>query len=339
MPISLVLSTLLLLSGSAPQADGVDRGGASDVQSSEHCSDQSGSAVATFEDENLEVAVRSGLSVGERVDLTCGLVSELQSLVAKGAGIENLNGIQNLTGLEHLDLWDNAVTDISALVGLTSLAWLDLGKNSIADLSALGGLTDVGYLSLANNEISDVGALAGLASLTLLRIRENEITDISAIDGLSQLTNLDISYNNISDISALSGLTKLTTLRVYNNPISDIDAMRGLTSLSELHVHDLPDLATIQPLVENTGLGKGDRVFLFGSNVPCSDIRALKDKGVPVRACVVESLLHWWWATLLAVGSTIFVTELVRRRNERRWAAWRAAAQGQGLEGSARDQL
>lgn len=324
--LPIVLSSLLLLSGSAPKVDGVDPVGTPVGQSSELCRNQSDFAIAQFEDKKLELAVRSALSIGEDVDLTCGLVSELLSLVAKGAEIENLNGIQNLTGLEHLELWDNAVTDISALAGLTGLAWLDLGKNSIADLSALGGLTDLTYLSLARNEISDVGALAGLANLTLLRIRENEIADISAIDGLTQLTNLDISYNNISDLSALSGLTGLTTLRVYNNPISDIDAMRGLTSLSELHVHDLPDLATIQPLVENTGLGKGDRVILMRSNVHCSDVRALKDKGVSVGGCEWESLMHWWWAVLLGMGLTGCVVVLVRRRNERRWAAWRAEA-------------
>ena len=302
MSIPVVLNALLLLSGSAQQADGIDWSGASVVQSSEPCSDQGGSALATFEDEHLEMAVRSALSVGERVELTCGRVSELLSLVAKGAEIENLNGIQNLTGLEHLDLWDNAITDIGALAGLTSLAWLDLGNNSIADLSALGGLTN----------------------LTLLRIRENEIADIGDIGGLTQLTDLDISYNNINDIRALSGLASLTTLRVYNNPITDIDAMSGLTRLSELHVHDLPDLATIQPLVENTGLGRGDRVILMRSHVPCSDVRALKDKGVSVGGCEIEFLMHWWWAVLLLAAEVVVAAVLVRRGNARRWAALRA---------------
>jgi hypothetical protein len=301
MSIPLVLSALLFSSASAPQADRIDRNGASDVQFIERCSDRGPSAMATFEDEDLEVAVRSALSVGESVDLTCGLVSELDSLVAPEAEIENLNGIQNLTGLERLDLWDNGINDIRQLVGLTSLSSLELG----------------------NNVISDVRALAGLTSLTRLGIRENEIADISAIDGLTQLTDLDISYNNISEISALRGLTKLTTLRVYNNPIAEIDAMRGLTSLSELHVHDLPDLATIQPLVENTGLGSGDLVYLYGSNA-CSDARALRDKGVSVPGCEIENVVHWWWAILLGTALVAFVVVLIRRRNERQWAAWRA---------------
>ena len=100
-PISLhlVISALLLLSGSTSQVDGVDLVGTPVGQSSELCMHQTDSAIVRFEDEQLEVAVRSALSVGENVDLTCHLVSKLQRLVAKGAGIENLSGIQNLTGL------------------------------------------------------------------------------------------------------------------------------------------------------------------------------------------------------------------------------------------------
>ncbi len=312
MSMPIVLSTLLFWSSSAPQVDAIDRTGAPDAQSSEPCSDQSSSAIAVFEDEHLESAVRSTLSVGESDDLTCGLVSELTNLVAAEAEIENLDGIQNLTGLEELNLWDNAITDISQLAGLSSLNRLVLGANSVADVSALAGLTN----------------------LTFLQIRENEIGDIGALSGLTQLTNLDISYNDISDISALSGLTRLTTLRVYFNPLTDIGAMRGMTELTELYVHDLPDLATIQPLVENTGLGRGDVVIVYGSNV-CSEVRGLRDKGVRVPGCVVESLQHWWWAILLGVGLVTVGAVLVRRRNERRWAAWREeASRSTNVDGS-----
>ena len=303
MSIRLVLSTLLFLSGPVPQVDALDRDRAPDAQSNDVCSDQSGSALVTFEDGSLEAAVRSALSIGASVDLTCGLVSGLTSLTAAGAEIEDLEGIQRLTGLERLDLWDNAIIDISPLGGLTSLSWLNIGANSVADVSALAGLTN----------------------LTFLQIRENEIADVGGLGVLTRLTDLDISYNDISDISALSGLTSLTTLRVYNNPITDIAAMRGMTSLSELHVHDLPDLTTIQPLVENTGLGEGDVVIVYNSNV-CSEVRELRDKRVRVPGCVVESLLHWWWAVLLGIGLAAAGAVLHRRRNDRRWAKWRAEA-------------
>lgn len=291
MTMSLILSALLALPTSAQQAERTGRSEA--TESRDPCSARSGSAAATFEDENLEAAVRSALSLEGGVELTCGLVATLDSLVAPELEIENLHGIQNLAGLEHLDLWGNAITDIGELIELTRLTRLELG----------------------NNSISDVSALAALTNLTRLSIRENEIADISALGGLTQLIDLDISYNGISELAALRGMTRLTTLRVYNNPIADIDAMRDLTSLSELHVHDLTDLETIRPLVENTGLGSGDLVYVYGSNA-CSDARALRDKGVSVPGCEIEDVMRWWWAIFPGLALVAFALVLRRRRNQ-----------------------
>jgi Leucine-rich repeat (LRR) protein len=265
-----------------------------------------------FEDENLEAAVRAALSVGEDDDVTCDLASTLTSLEAADRDIESLEGIQHFVGLEELDLWGNLISDISQLAGLTSLNRLVLGANSLRD----------------------VRALAGLTGLTFLQLRENEIDDLGPLSRLTRLIDLDISHNEIGDISALREVTGLTTLRVYFNPLTDIGAMRGMTELTELHVHDLPDLSTLQPLVENTGLGRGDLVIVFGSNV-CSEVRGLKDKGVTVSGCTMESLWHHRWATLLSIVLLVVGGALFRRRNERRWAAWRAeASQAEKVDGA-----
>jgi len=262
------------------------------------------SASCAFADQRLEAAVRTALSIEASVDLDCRVLSALDSLVAAEDDIESLEGMQQLVGLEYLDLWGNAVTDIRPLAELTALTSLELG----------------------NNAITDVSALAGLTRLTRLGIRENDIPDIRAIEGLTELTDLDISFNRISDISPMSGLTRLETLRVYDNPISDIGAMRGLTRLHELHVHDLPDLASLQPLVDNTGLEPDDIVYIYGSNASCSDVRALREKGLSVSGCEIEYLRRWWWAILLGAGLVGAAAVVRRRRNERRWAAWRAEA-------------
>ena len=142
--VSVLLLTLLLANLSAGEAQ-------VRLQPSELCSDQSDSAIATFEDANLEAAIRAALSVGAQDDLTCGLVSGLTDLEARDAGIESLVGIQNLTNLTNLDLWPNSITDISALSGLTSLEDLDLSDNpNLSNIQPLLNNTVLGADDLAN---------------------------------------------------------------------------------------------------------------------------------------------------------------------------------------------
>ncbi len=253
------------------------------LEPSELCSDHSDAAIATFEDANLEAAIRISLSVTAQEDLTCGLISGLTGLITlAGTGITSLVGIQNLTGLTLLFLDNNSISDISALSGLTSLTELSLFQNSISDIGPLSGLTSLTRLHLYGNSISDIAALSGLTSLTALRLWSNPITDISALSGLTSLTDLLLGFNSISDISALNGLTSLTTLSLDNNSISDISALSGLTSLTDLDLGKNPNLTDIQPLLDNTGLGAGDRVILWSTSVSCTDVAALQAKGVSV---------------------------------------------------------
>ncbi len=50
------------------------------LEPSKLCSDHTDAAIATFEDDSLEVAVREALSVGAQEPLTCGLISGVRAL-------------------------------------------------------------------------------------------------------------------------------------------------------------------------------------------------------------------------------------------------------------------
>ena len=185
------------------------------LQPPELCSENPSTAIATFEDANLEARVRSALSVSPQQDLTCGLVSGLTELHATSTGpnVISLVGLQNLTSLTTLDLEGSftgaGIIDISALSALTSLADLRLDGNSITDISALSALTSLATLHLDNNSITDISALSGLTSLATLILSFNSITDISALSGLTSLALLHLSFNSITDLGPLSGLTSL----------------------------------------------------------------------------------------------------------------------------------
>ncbi len=255
------------------------------LQSTELCSEYpDDDPIATFDDEYLETAVRAAAlpEVSPEDPLTCSLISGLTYLPASNAGIESLVGIQNLTGLMTLYLHGNSIIDISELSGLTSLTVLSLDGNSIPDISALSALTSLTYLSLASSSIIDISELSGLWNLTHLVLASNSIIDISALSGLTNLTSLNLAHNQIGDISGLSGLTNLTFLVLHNNSISGISALSELTSLTLLNLMNNPGLSNIRPLLDNGGLGTGDRVYLANTSVSCADLAALQVKGVTV---------------------------------------------------------
>ncbi len=273
---SVLLLTLLLASLSVCEAQ-------VRLQPSELCSDHSDAAIATFEDAELEAEVRGDLRVGAQEDLTCGVISGMTELATGASGeIESLVGIQNLADLQFLSVPSNLITDITPLSGLASLFYLDVTANSITDITPLRGLTSMMVLSLRDNSITNISALSGLTSLELLHLNNNPITDISPLSGLTSLGSLRLPNTSISDISALSGLTSLGRLDLENNSITDISALSGLTSLTGLFLGDKPALTDIQPLVDNAGLGAGDTVNLMSTNVSCTDVAALKSKGVTV---------------------------------------------------------
>ncbi len=166
--------------------------------------------------------------------------------------------------------------------GLTRLVGSFAGP--ITSLLGIQNLTSLTNLDLGFNPISDISALSGLTSLTELYLRRDSISDISALSGLTSLIFLVLNDNSITDISVLSGLTSLTCLGLSDNLITDISALSGLTSQTFLSLSDNPTLTDIQPLLDNTGLGAGDEVPLLSTSVSCTDVAALKAKGVTVNS-------------------------------------------------------
>ncbi len=128
-----------------------------------------------------------------------------------------------------------------------------------------------------------------LANLTVLLASDSGITDISGIEHCVNLIELDLSNNQISDIYPLSTLTNLMVLNLNMNRIINISAISNLTNLRWLNIQD-NDIGDIWPLVSNTGLGEGDRVFLAGNEIlivehtgPWDVVTGLEGRGVELH--------------------------------------------------------
>jgi internalin A len=248
----------------------------------ELCVDNPASAIATFEDDDLDFAVRQALSLGQAEDLTCAHLAGLTSLSAESAGIRSLLGIQNLTALTDLQLLSNSISDLGPLRGLTRLTFLDIQWNAVTDVAPLGAITSLRTLFAGGNSISDPTPLSGLSTLDALALNNNPIGDFTVLGGLTNLTFLGLSSTSLAEIGWMSGLTKLRQLWMRENSITSLGVLRGLTSLSDLNLEGNSTLSDIQPLLENAGLGPGDEVNLKSTAVGCGDVASLEAKGVTV---------------------------------------------------------
>ena len=204
-----------------------------------------------FADPDLETVVRDALGIPPPTSVTDANMLTLSTLDAGGSNIDLLTGLEYGHNLTDLGLFDNQISDISAISGLTNLQMLYLGNNQISDISAVSGLTKLTGLYLYNNQISDISAVSNLTNLQIvLYLNNNQISDISAVSTLTKLQLLYLNNNQISDISALSSLTSLYRLDLYDNQISDISAVSGLTTLNELSLNNnqIGDISAVSSL-------------------------------------------------------------------------------------------
>ena len=103
---------------------------------------------------------------------------------------------------------------------------------------------------------------------------------------MTDLKRLHFSANSVSDISSLAGLINLERLYMNYNDVVDISPLKNLVNLSRINMHD-NDIVDIKTLVDNTGIGDGDEIWL--ENNPLSDlskntyIPQLEARGVTVH--------------------------------------------------------
>ena len=200
--------------------------------------------------------------------------------------ISDLEPLRGLTNLTYLNLnTTGGVRDVDPLRGLTGLAVLYIRFNSIVDVSPLGGLTSLRRLNLAGNAIVDVSPLSALTGLTWLAINQNAIADIGPLAGLTNVAGtLWLMQNRITDLSALRGMTGVTTLIALGNEITNIGGLESLGNLRSVGLRDNPNLADIEPLLDNPRVVRGDTIHidLTNTSVSCEDIARLQARGVGV---------------------------------------------------------
>jgi len=204
---------------------------------------------------------------------------------AENQKIFDITPLMNLINLEILTLNDNLIIDISPLAQLSNLQSVDLQFNDIDNINALYNLKNLKELQISGASFSNVTPLEQLTNLRLLWLIHCRIYDISYLKNLINIENLHLAWNQITNLEALANFKKLEWLALEQNNISDISALKNLPNLQYIRLWD-NEVTNIKPLVDNTGVGKGDIVAL--NNNPLDEISvneyipALQARGVAV---------------------------------------------------------
>ncbi len=279
-------------------------------------------------DAALAGAIRSELGLDSDYVLEESDLAGLTDLPASSLGIWTIAGLEHATNLATLSLRGNNLIDVTPLAGLTSLATLDLSYNGIADhstLESLTGLTSLEFSYATPDDLTELGSLlnalpslqtlgiwgvtftdlsplatllTGYPNVLSLELVDDNIGDLTGLDNVTHLRALDLRGNAITDLSAVASMTTLYSLALSYNSITDLGPIEGLVELALL-LADNNDLAGIDALVGNLGLGSGDNVDLRGNPLSqgaiCYSVPAVAGRGANVffdGACPEEGELE-----------------------------------------------
>ena len=174
----------------------------------------------------------------------------LENLVLADCGLSNIKPLSALTGLRVLDLTDNSINNIDAILSAANLEELYLGHNALNTLPSLRQFTQLRNLDLSYNALSNVTALSGCPTLERLNLSNNRLTSISAVGALKELLYFNASNNQITDVTALEGCTKLEYFIMESNKLEDIDFLSAIHSIKEVDI-DYNDVVSVPDFPED----------------------------------------------------------------------------------------
>ena len=180
------------------------------------------------------IAAALGKAAGEALS-EAELIS-LETLSVRGAGVEDLTGLEGAAGLVELDVGFNPLEDLGPLAYLPALESLNLDGTGV-DLHAVALLTGLKRLSLRQSGVEDLRPLAGLASLTELDLAFNPLGDLRPLAFLSVLESLNLDGAG-ADLGVLVSLPGLRRLSLRHNGIEDLRPLARLVGLTHLDVGD-----------------------------------------------------------------------------------------------------
>lgn len=178
-----------------------------------------------------------------------GTLKKLTTLNLQGCGLSNIDALGNLTALKWLNLADNSITHIGAIIEMKELQYLNLKSNGVVSLDALNGIHTLTEFDISGNKVTTLSPLQYCTNMQILHVDSNELMSVGSLSHMVELVVLTASNNHLEDISALSNSTKMQHLDVSNNLLTSVDCIGMMPNLTELNIshNEVLDLPRLEP--------------------------------------------------------------------------------------------
>ncbi|PAD29561.1 stalk domain-containing protein [Paenibacillus sp. 7523-1] len=223
----------------------------------EQASMEQASLEVSFQDEQLEQAIKQILKKDENAAIMQKDMQSLTLVDLSNRGIKSIQGLQYASNVKYLDLSNNKIEDIMPLKPLTKIRELDIADNQVASIQDLSTMTDLEMLIVNRNQISSIDVIKQLGRLHTFEANDNQISDITALSSATELTWLQLNRNQIAKIQPLSRLTKLKNLELASNRFSDLSPLKPLSkSLTSLNIgsNRISDLRALEGMTQMRAL-------------------------------------------------------------------------------------
>jgi|GEM_PF-2657747 len=208
--------------------------------------------IITFEDPELEIAVRSAIDKFEE-PVYLGDILDVEILEATDKGINSLIGLESFINLRELKLDKNSINRIDSILALPNLEIVHLQENEITTVDLKYAFNKVVDLDLSKNKIKRVSFNSSLNMTKSVNLSGNDITDVSMVQSLKSISKMNFSNNNISTFDFIDSMSTVTELNLSNNDLITMENIAGLQLIERLELQRndiklLPDLGNMKEL-------------------------------------------------------------------------------------------
>lgn len=162
--------------------------------------------------------------------------SKLDVLILANCGLSRINPLGELTGLRVLDLSENSIGNIDALMSLAALDELYLGHNALTRVPVMRGLRSIRILDLSYNSLNYINGISACTTLERLNLSHNKLSSLTPLSALTELVWLNCSNNAIDDAAPLAPCTKLEGFLSSNNKLPEVEFLSGCPNIREVNI-------------------------------------------------------------------------------------------------------